>query len=206
MTRVDTVTKRIIGKYSADAAEYEAARRDSPKWAGEHEVVAAALEQLPPNSRVLDAAIGTGRFIDLYDHLGIQFVGVDLCAEMLEEAAAKSPGADLRLEDCRTLHSCADSSFDAVMCIRLLNLLTKDDCCVTLRTFARVVRPGGLVVVSLKTLPDAPDDKPRTLQDETVMLEAMQECELEVVSRVEVPSTGRGRYDVFVLRRQGGAQ
>ena len=88
MTGVDTVTKRIIGKYSADAAEYEAARRDSPKWAGEHEVVAAALEQLPPNSRVLDAAIGTGRFIDLYDHLGIQFVGVDLCAEMLEEAAA----------------------------------------------------------------------------------------------------------------------
>lgn len=198
--------ERIINKYDADAPTYDQHRCENPKWAGEHAFVERVLKNLPSGSRVLDAPVGTGRFIALYHRLGLQFVGADLSSKMLEQARIKSPLADLRLEDCRVLPSCSAASFDAIVCIRLFNLLTEADCAATLRTFGRVLCPDGVVVVSINTLPHGAADKPRTIQSEAALLKAMDVAELKVLSRYEVSSTGRGVYEVFVLRRTGGEQ
>jgi ubiquinone/menaquinone biosynthesis C-methylase UbiE len=202
----DATTTRIIGKYSADAAEYEAHRRDDPKWKGEHAAVANALRQLPPGAMVLDAPVGTGRFLKLYDELGLQWSGVDLCSEMIKEARKKhETWKDLSLGDCRTLDGWTNRSFDAVVCIRLFNLLIEADCAMALRNFARVLRPGGIALVSITTLPEPPPDKPRTIQREGAMLEAFAAAGFAIKRRVEVETAGRGLYEVWTLKKMENA-
>ena len=75
------------------AAGYD--RGPSPLLALETRVV---LERLPalPGFRFLDVACGTGRWMRLAQQRGAQVSGVDLCPEMLREAARK-PGLAGRL-------------------------------------------------------------------------------------------------------------
>jgi ubiquinone/menaquinone biosynthesis C-methylase UbiE len=191
----------LIRKYSdEEAVNYDANREGSAKWTGEHVAVEGALSDLPSGSRVLDAPVGTGRFFDLYKALGLEFVGVDLSEDMLAQARSRDPRPGLvRVDDCRTLETVRDDSFDAVVCIRLLNLLTPADVRLTLREFARVVRCGGRVIVSLKDAEGAGDSRPRTIHDAALIRDMLAELGLVVVTAVDVPGRGGGRYRVLTL-------
>ena len=105
---------------------------------------------LPAGSRLLDVPCGQGRHAHLLAETGFRVDGYDLSAELLKRARARGTGPGLRYHfgDMRRLPSSWSNRFDAV-----LNLFTSfgffadpaDDRRV-IREFARVLRPGGVLV------------------------------------------------------------
>jgi ubiquinone/menaquinone biosynthesis C-methylase UbiE len=123
-----------------------AERYDGPNPAIEREqpIVHGILADLPPD-RALDAACGTGRHAARLVELGHQVVGVDTTPAMLSLARKKVPGADFRRGQLEAL-PVQDGSVDLAVCA--LALTHVPDLGPVMREFARVLRPGGQVVLS----------------------------------------------------------
>jgi SAM-dependent methyltransferase len=92
----------------------------------------------------LDAACGTGRVAALLAAHGHRVIGVDSSPDMLAQARAKVPEGDFRAGDLRGL-PVDDAAVDLVACS--LALTHVPDLGPVLAEFARVLRPGGHVVL-----------------------------------------------------------
>jgi len=110
----------------------------------EEPVMHGLFDSLPP-SVVLDAACGTGRHSRVLAARGHRIIGVDRSPEMLEKAR-RSVGAGEFREGSLTALPLAAGSVDAVVCA--LALVHLPDIGEAFRELARVVRPGGRVIVS----------------------------------------------------------
>ncbi|MGR6319178.1 class I SAM-dependent methyltransferase [Micromonospora soli] len=110
----------------------------------EEPVVRAILDGLPPG-RALDAACGTGRHAAYLAGRGHVVTGVDSSPEMLDRARAKVPGAEFLVGDLCAL-PVPEGAFDLVVCG--LALAHVAELPAVLAEFARVLRPGGHLVVS----------------------------------------------------------
>jgi ubiquinone/menaquinone biosynthesis C-methylase UbiE len=110
----------------------------------EQPVIRRILDELPAGA-ALDAACGTGRHAAYLSSLGHAVVGVDICPQMLEVARAKVGGADFRKGELHQL-PVAGQSVDLVVCA--LALTHVPDLGPVLAEFARVLRPGGHLVIS----------------------------------------------------------
>jgi len=111
---------------------------------------AADLAAVGPGSRVLDVATGTGDLAIELAGRGCEVVGSDFSAGMLERARAKAPGLRWEQGDALALPY-ADDEFDAATVgfgARNFSDLDRG-----LSEMARVVRPGGRVVVLEITTP-----------------------------------------------------
>ena len=93
----------------------------------------------------MDAACGTGRLAARLRNRGHQVIGVDASPAMLEQAQQRLPGVDLRIGDLRHL-PVVNGSVDLV--VTGLALTHVPDLGPVFAEFARVLRPGGHVVVS----------------------------------------------------------
>jgi len=102
------------------------------------------IEELPPG-RVLDAACGTGRHATYLAARGHEVVGVDQSGDMLAIARSKLPGASFHHGSLTDL-PLADRSVDAAVCA--LALVHVPDLGAALGELARVLRPGGRLLVS----------------------------------------------------------
>jgi SAM-dependent methyltransferase len=118
---------------------------DNPLIAVEQPLVRRILSALPPGGRALDAACGTGRHAAFLAGLGHEVVGVDTSPEMLARAKAKIPDGEFHQADLHDLPA-EPGSFDVVVCA--LALTHQPALGPALAEFARVVRPGGHVVLS----------------------------------------------------------
>ena len=99
---------------------------------------------------ILDVPVGTGRFVPLYDKLGFQMIGFDISDEMLGQADAHAnSGVHLAVADIRQLPLRGEES-DAAVCIRLTHLVSRPTVKAAVREFARVIRPGGFLIVSAR--------------------------------------------------------
>ncbi len=116
-----------------------------------------ALAAIEPNDRVLEVAVGPGlTFLEILKRVapGNVVHGVDLSLKMLERTrrrvrAAGYTNANLREADARHLPF-DDASFDVLYNSYMLDLISLEDMTVVLAEFARVLRPGGrLVLVNL---------------------------------------------------------
>lgn len=114
-------------------------------------VEAALLEAIgrQPFDAYLDLGTGTGRLIELLDGLWARAIGIDLSQNMLAVARAHLDragirGAQVRLGDIYALDLPRDS-VDLVTLHQVLHFL--DDPARAIRETARVLRPGGRVVV-----------------------------------------------------------
>ncbi len=114
---------------------------------------AVDLAQVGPGSRVLDVATGTGDLAIEAASRGCQVVGSDFSEGMLERARAKAPQIEFEQGDAQALRY-ADDSFDA--CTVGFGARNFSDLELGLREMARVVRPGGRVVVLEITTPQRP--------------------------------------------------
>ena len=110
----------------------------------EEPVVRRLLDEVPPG-RALDAACGTGRHAQYLRGRGHRVVGVDASAEMLARARAKLPDVDFRLGALSAL-PLETASVDLAVCA--LALMHVAELGPPVAELARVVRPGGRLVVS----------------------------------------------------------
>src|SRR5262245_22750178 len=102
------------------------------------------FDSLAP-SVVLDAACGTGRHSVSLAERGHRVIGVDLSREMLDRARAKVPAGEF-LQGSLAEVPLGSESVDAAICA--LAMVHLADLSGVARELARVVRPGGRVMVS----------------------------------------------------------
>jgi SAM-dependent methyltransferase len=109
------------------------------------EPVVKEIVDAVPAGVAVDAACGTGRFSALLTARGHRVIGVDSSPDMLARARANVPGGDFRCGDLGEL-PVADASADLVTCG--LALTHVPDLRPAFAEFARVLRPGGHLVIS----------------------------------------------------------
>jgi SAM-dependent methyltransferase len=93
----------------------------------------------------LDAACGTGRFADFLARRGHRVIGVDSSPDMLAHARRRVPDGEFHVGDLAGL-PLADDSVDVIVCALALVHLPRLE--PVLAEFARVLRPGGDLVIS----------------------------------------------------------
>ena len=134
--------RTVTGGYAEWAASYDTDR--NPIILAEEPIVHGLLGQYPLGA-ALDAACGTGRHAAYLASLGHRVTGIDATAEMLEIAKAGVPAAQFKTADLAAI-PLQDGSMDFAVCT--LALTHCADLGPPIRELARVVRPGGHVVIS----------------------------------------------------------
>lgn len=108
-----------------------------------------ALDRLLPEQaeglRLLDIGCGTGYHMARYRKRGFEVSGVDGSEEMLKRAREFNPGIEFQHADVDALPY-ETGSFDFVMCIEVLRYLP--DPAASIREMARVLKPGGVALVT----------------------------------------------------------
>ncbi len=112
------------------------------------QVLTRYLDGLPDGSRLLDVGCGTGQ---LLRRLGGRFhrAGCDPAEEMIRRARERNPGVELRVATAESLPY-EDAAFDAALCIEVMRYLADPE--PALGELARVLRPGGLALVTFAPL------------------------------------------------------
>ena len=104
--------------------------------------------------RFLEAGVGSGSALPLYTP-NVSLVGVDLSHDMLKIARERVDGKDGKrglpnveaiLEMDLMNLAFPDASFDGVVC--MFTITAVPDAAQVMREFARVVRPGGIVMIA----------------------------------------------------------
>lgn len=109
-----------------------------------------AVRRLPvgPGESVLEVGVGTGLSLPFYPR-DCHVTGIDISEPMLERARERAVAADLgsidlRVMDARRL-TFSDASFDHVLAPYVISVVPEPER--VMAEIARVVRPGGTVVV-----------------------------------------------------------
>ncbi|MDE2838043.1 MAG: class I SAM-dependent methyltransferase [Chloroflexota bacterium] len=134
--------KAVTDGYAEWAAVYDAP--GNPVVLAEEPVVREVVSRYPVGD-ALDAACGTGRHAAHLASAGHRVVGIDATPEMLEHARAKVPSARFETGDLTAL-PLPDGAVDLAVCSFALTHCA--DLGPPVSELARVVRPGGHVVVS----------------------------------------------------------
>ena len=131
-----TVYEQVSARYDADAG--------GGLFATDEPVVAEYLARREPGV-ALDAACGTGRFAEFLASRGHRVIGVDSSPDMLALARQRVPGAKFHIAGLDRL-PLPDDSVDVIVCALALEHVARLD--PVLAEFARVLRPGGDLVIS----------------------------------------------------------
>jgi SAM-dependent methyltransferase len=107
----------------------------------------AALDaaRVTRGTRLLDAGCGAGLVALLASLRGARVTALDASDALLEIARTRVPGAEVRQGELECLPF-ADAAFDAVVAVN--SIFYAADMSAAMRELARVVRPGGRVVVT----------------------------------------------------------
>jgi SAM-dependent methyltransferase len=129
--------------YQQISAGYDA-EEGGGLFAADEPVVAGYLNGREPGV-ALDAACGTGRFAEFLAGRGHRVIGVDSSPDMLAYARRRVPAAEFHLGELDGL-PLADDSVDVIVCALALDHVARLE--PVLAEFARVLRPGGDLVIS----------------------------------------------------------
>ncbi len=141
------MSESLEKRYQGSVAEtYDSQRSTSARWRNEMEAFDRFLDRVKP-SVVLDCPFGTGRWIPAYDRINASVHGVDISADMLDQASTKlqrKPGYTL------TVGSIFDYDFsatgaDLVVCVRFLNWVPFDK---AMQAVSRLTLSGARFLVA----------------------------------------------------------
>jgi ubiquinone/menaquinone biosynthesis C-methylase UbiE len=134
----------------ADRLFLETTRRFAPPSLADHDVAQALeLAQVEPGKPLADLGCGYGRHLEALTRQGHAGpIGVDRSALLLAEARKQAPSARLLRADLRRVPLYADS-LAAAFCFYSSMFLGSDaDARAALRECARILRPGGALVLT----------------------------------------------------------
>jgi ubiquinone/menaquinone biosynthesis C-methylase UbiE len=106
-----------------------------------------------PNSLLLDAPCGTGKYFQTVASAGHRIVGIDESASMLEQARARDIAVSL--ERMGLLDLSYVNEFDAAMTIDSMENVAPEDWPLVLANLQRALRPHGLLYITVEELDDA---------------------------------------------------
>jgi SAM-dependent methyltransferase len=138
--------------YDAFSADYDRFVRWDRRLALELPFIEAQLARVGAR-RVLDVACGTGKHAIALARRGYEVVGADVSRGMVEQARENAAAAGVDVTFLKAgfgaLAEALGGTFDAVLCLgsSLPHALTVDALSATLRDWAAVLRPGGMVLV-----------------------------------------------------------
>ncbi len=146
MSRSEEISRSFYERLGANGL----ASRTRADW--DRKIVAALIEMLPDQARVLDVGCGYGRISLPLARAGYEVAGLDLSPNLIEAARA---GADTEgLAVAFTLGSMtampyAAESFDTVACLwsAFHELLEEDEQVRAIGEMWRVLKPGGFAVI-----------------------------------------------------------
>ena len=139
---VDVATVDTVAGYRIWSRTYD--EPGNGLYPYEEPFVHGILDGLPPGV-ALDAACGTGRHTEYLAKRGHRVIGVDSSPDMLERARTRVPQAEFHEADLHRL-PLPDDHVDVVVCA--LALAHLPDFRPAFREFARVLRPGGHLIVT----------------------------------------------------------
>ncbi len=102
-----------------------------------------ALKAAPKTA--LDIGCGEGRFCRMLRERGVAAIGIDPTAALVEEARARDPAGDYRMGRAEAL-DLGNAAFDLV--VSYLSLIDIEDAEAAIREMARVLAPGGALVIA----------------------------------------------------------
>lgn len=134
--------------YDAVAGAYADGLRDELSGKPlDRALLAALLEQRPSGTPVGDLGCGPGHITGWLAAQGAAAVGIDLSPGMIEVARREQPGAEFRVGDLLSLPA-ADGEFGAVIAFYSLIHLDPGELPAALAEMYRVLRPGGLILLT----------------------------------------------------------
>ena len=139
--------REVAERYDAWAQSYD---DDLASWSYQAPTVVAdtVVTRLPAASSVLDVGCGTGlvgRVLRARGFVG-RLLGLDISRASLDIAEQSGAYDALEHADLQQPLPVEDDSVDAVVCVGVMTYLPEVE--VVWREFARVARPGGLVVAT----------------------------------------------------------
>lgn len=165
-----------------DLAEYyDAIYYDADTYEAESRLVSSLIEKhiRTPTRRLLDIACGTGTHIK-YFRGRYNVSGLDLSPQMLQIAKEQHP--DVHFYNLNLVDFEIDQSFDVLLCLygSIGFVGSKQNLTLALRTFAKHVAPGGVLV--LTPWSNTSDFKERIVS-ETRRYQGFQVSRMEKISR-----------------------
>jgi ubiquinone/menaquinone biosynthesis C-methylase UbiE len=154
MSSTEIQKQLAIDQHSIQAAQFAERYRELTDayrscFAYSRKRLSALLDSCLPERgdglRLLDVGCGSGHHMASLAEKGFEVSGVDGSEEMLEQARANNPGADVRLADVESIPF-GDASFHFVLCIEVLRYLPDSTRCI--REMARVLKPGGVCLAT----------------------------------------------------------
>jgi len=133
----------------ADRVFLETTRRLAPRRFAQEDVhVALQLAQVEPGKPIADLGCGYGRHLREMVQFGHRATGIDRSALLLGEARAEAPSAPLVRGDLRALPLHQGSLAAAFCFYSSMFLGSEEDAALALVEGARVLRPGGTLVLT----------------------------------------------------------
>lgn len=163
MTRVSESTEAkydrgLRASYDKEAEQYDRLRYESTEGRLFNDLELELLRAwvaLHKNIRVLDLPTGTGRLSVALAGSAASIIGGDLSQGMLRVAAAKASDNQLTnvnfLQASGTQLPFGDATFDTIISFKFFHLITNDLKPVFIREMARVLKPGGSIIVEFNS-------------------------------------------------------
>jgi ubiquinone/menaquinone biosynthesis C-methylase UbiE len=147
---MEHVKNKIIAAYEALAESYSRLIDHKPHNAYYDRPNTLSLIPEPAGKVILDAACGPGKYAEILLSRGADVTGFDVSPRMVAFAKErnKEAGTFFVHDLAEPLGMLADASFDVVLCALALHYLP--DWTPAIREFARVLKPGGHLVISVE--------------------------------------------------------
>jgi len=144
-------------RYDERAQRYAEAFQDEtlPKFPVDRNMIRMLVDLVGGHPRVLDAGCGVGQVTKMLRNWGCDAVGVDAAEKLIELARSAYPGLVFTVGDLRALPY-PDASFDALVARYSIIHTAPDEVPTIVVELARVLRPGGCLLVELQSSGSAP--------------------------------------------------
>jgi ubiquinone/menaquinone biosynthesis C-methylase UbiE len=138
-------------RYDLESEIYDRTRYGTSKGDWYRQMEASSIQHLhglPPDARVIDVAAGTGRFTEELSRHPWKVFAVDQSVGMIEKLRERiaSNKVKIAIGNARILPYRSDT-FDAVTSFKFLHLFSADECQGFVSEMARILKPGGLLMV-----------------------------------------------------------